>query len=233
MRTRSGPVSPHGSAWSARCASSEAATASHADVNTAMSPSPVIFTTRPPAPSTESRRIASWRSIAPFIASGKRSQSRVLDSRSAKTKVSGSGVASLTGAPIIVAPPHRHKAPGRARCPGAADRPVAGRAGRWEALARGRAEPHGARDARAAEPAIAVRVLLEVLLVVRLGVVERPGLGELRRDLAVAAGGEPRLVRRARFLGRAPLLLARPVDGGAVLRAGIVALAHPLRRIVA
>src|SRR5919109_725405 len=51
IRTRSGPVSRQGSVWSALCASSDAATASHGDENTAIRPSPVIFTTRPPAPS--------------------------------------------------------------------------------------------------------------------------------------------------------------------------------------
>ena len=45
-----------------------------------------------------------------------------------------------------------------------------------------------AADARAAEAAVAHRVLGQVLLVVALGVVERAGLGQLGRDLAVARG---------------------------------------------
>src|SRR5947207_172014 len=58
-----------------------------------------------------------------------------------------------------------------------------------------RLQPDRAGDTRAAEPAIAVRVLREVLLVVRLRVVERPRLGELRRDLAVARARELGAVR--------------------------------------
>ena len=45
---------------------------------------------------------------------------------------------------------------------------------------------HRTTHARAAEPAVAVRVRLEVLLVVVLGVVERAGLRYLRRDRSVA-----------------------------------------------
>ena len=47
-------------------------------------------------------------------------------------------------------------------------------------------QPDRAAHARAAEAAVAVRVLREVLLVVVLGVVERARLGDLGRDLAVA-----------------------------------------------
>src|SRR5664279_3941596 len=53
-------------------------------------------------------------------------------------------------------------------------------------LSSGRLEPDRAGDAGAAEPAVAVRHLREVLLVVVLGVVERPRRGDLGRDLAVA-----------------------------------------------
>src|SRR5439155_3896451 len=42
--------------------------------------------------------------------------------------------------------------------------------------------------------AVAVRVLREVLLVVVLGVVERAGRRDLGRDLAVAGGGQARLI---------------------------------------
>jgi hypothetical protein len=55
------------------------------------------LTTRPEERSTASARIASCRSIASFIASGNRSQSRVLDSRSVKTNVSVSGNGSVMG----------------------------------------------------------------------------------------------------------------------------------------
>src|SRR5712692_10343637 len=55
----------------------------------------------------------------------------------------------------------------------------------------GGARAHGARHASAAQSAVAAGVLGEVLLVVVLGVVERPGLGDLGGDLA-----QPRLVQR-------------------------------------
>ncbi len=57
-----------------------------------------------------------------------------------------------------------------------------------------RREPHWAAHASAAEPAVAVGVLPEVLLVVGLGVVERAGRSKLGRDVAVAGGVESRLV---------------------------------------
>ena len=66
-----------------------------------------------------------------------------------------------------------------------------------------------------------------------LGVVERPGLGDLGRDLAEARARQLLLEHRARRLGRLALRVGRPVDRGAVLRAGVVPLAHPLGRVVA
>src|SRR5438132_12251408 len=86
-----------------------------------------------------------------------------------------------------------------------------------------------AGDAGTAEPAVAVRVLREVLLVVRLGVVERPGRRDLGRDLAVAGALQLCLEHVARRLGGRALRVVGRVDRGAVLRAGVVALAHPLR----
>lgn len=88
MRTRNGPVSPHGSPCSPSCAAREAFTPAEADGKTAMRPSPVVLMTRPSECSTASRRIASCRSSAAFIAAGNRSHSRVLDSRSANRNVS-------------------------------------------------------------------------------------------------------------------------------------------------
>jgi len=64
-----------------------AVAASAALPNTAIMPSPVVFTTRPPDPSMAARRIASWRFSAIFMASGNRSQSCVLPSRSENRKV--------------------------------------------------------------------------------------------------------------------------------------------------
>src|SRR5215218_6017265 len=96
-----------------------------------------------------------------------------------------------------------------------------------------RAQTDRAGDAGAAEPAVAVRVLVEVLLVVRLGVVERSRGGDLGRDLAQPGVVERRLVAVARSLDHGALLFERVVDRGAVLGPEVVALAHALRRVVA
>src|SRR5205823_9397079 len=80
------------------------------------------------------------------------------------------------------------------------------------------AEPHRAGDAGAAQAAVAVRVLRQVLLVVVLGVVERAGRRDLGADRAVARVREDGLVRLARRLGGRTLLLALPVDRRAVPR---------------
>src|SRR5262249_17394477 len=90
-----------------------------------------------------------------------------------------------------------------------------------------------AGDARAAEPAVTVRVPCEVLLVVVLGVVEGAGFRDLGRDRAVTRAGESLLEAVARAERRVALGLARPVDGGAVLRADVVPLTHALGRVVA
>src|SRR4029079_18330625 len=84
----------------------------------------------------------------------------------------------------------------------------------------------------AAEAAVAVRVLRQVLLVVVLGVVEVVQRRDLGRDLAVDTAAESVLERRARRVGRLTLGVARRVDRRAVLGADIVALAHALGRIV-
>src|SRR5262249_49971492 len=93
-------------------------------------------------------------------------------------------------------------------------------------------DPPLARDAGARGPAVAARILGEVLLVIALGVVERRGWSDLRGDHAVPGTLERRLVRfaggeRGRLLG-----LAVRVDRRAVLRPDVVPLPHPLRRIV-
>src|SRR5215211_271867 len=95
-----------------------------------------------------------------------------------------------------------------------------------------RAEPDRARDAGAAQAAVAVRVLGQVLLVVGLGVVERAGGGDLGRDHAVTGRAQRRLVAVPRRLDRGALLVRAVVDGGAVLRADVIALAHALGRVV-
>src|SRR5206468_4896834 len=98
-------------------------------------------------------------------------------------------------------------------------------------LARG-CQPDRAGDAGAADPAVARRVPGEVLLVVRLGVEERPGFGDLGRDLAVAGTRQRLLVAGPRREHRLVLRRRGDEDGGAVLRADVVALAHALRRVV-
>src|SRR4029078_13143006 len=52
-------------------------------------------------------------------------------------------------------------------------------------------------------------------------------------DSAIAGGAEPLLEALARRLGGGPLRVGGHVDPGAVLRADVVALAHPLGRVVA
>jgi hypothetical protein len=84
----------------------------------------------------------------------------------------------------------------------------------------------------AGQAAIAERVLGQILLVVGLGEIERPGLGDLGGDAAATVGSERLLVGIPGAQRRGALGFGCPVDGRAVLRAGIVALAHALRRVV-
>src|SRR5215207_936349 len=72
-------------------------------------------------------------------------------------------------------------------------------------LLRPRAQPDGAGDAGAAQSAVAAGVLREVLLVVRLGVVERAGGSDLGHDLAQSGVVQRRLVAVARSLDRGAL----------------------------
>src|SRR5262249_10464351 len=89
-----------------------------------------------------------------------------------------------------------------------------------------------AGNSGAAEPAVAAGVLGEILLVVVLGEVELRRVEDLGGDLAVAGLGEALAEGLARGERRATLRVAVRVDGGAVLGADVVALAHPLGRIV-
>ncbi|CAB4910505.1 unannotated protein [freshwater metagenome] len=96
--------------------------------------------------------------------------------------------------------------------------------------------------------AVAVRDLVQVCLVVRLGVEERDlaadqgaaergrpraAVADLRRDRAVAGVGQRPAVVHLRRLGLLELLVRGRVDRGAVRRPHVVALAHALRRVVA
>ena len=93
-------------------------------------------------------------------------------------------------------------------------------------------QPDGAADAGAVVGAVAERVLHQVLLVVALGVVERPDRLDRRGDRPVAGVGQLLLERVPGRLGRRLLLLVGVVDRRPVLRADVVALPHPLRRVV-
>src|SRR5690606_37843519 len=103
------------------------------------------------------------------------------------------------------------------------------------AVSRPRDRPSARRAVRhpaAADAAVPARVLREILLVVVLRVVERLLAADLRRDPPEAARGELALVAVAaahRFV--APRIVA-DVDRRAILRADVVALPHPLRRVV-
>src|SRR5579872_5093828 len=78
-----------------------------------------------------------------------------------------------------------------------------------------------AGDAGAAQPAIAERVLGQILLVIVLGKIKRRRLADLGGDRAVAGAGEPRLVALARRLGGLLLLGRVGIDRRAVLGSDI------------
>src|SRR3954447_15242528 len=95
-----------------------------------------------------------------------------------------------------------------------------------------RVQADRAAHARPPEPAVAVGHLGQVLLVIVLGVEERPGVRDLGRDLAEPRGPESLAERRARALDGLALLWRRDVHRRAVLGPDVVALAHPLRGVV-
>src|SRR5207237_7204994 len=96
-----------------------------------------------------------------------------------------------------------------------------------------RTESGGTGHSGAAEAAVAARIPGEVLLVIVLGVIEGRLGGDLRRDPTVPGLRQRLLVLLARRFGGLLLRLAGRVDRGAILRADVVPLAHPLRGIVA
>src|SRR5579871_3426695 len=87
--------------------------------------------------------------------------------------------------------------------------------------------------AGAAEAAIAVRILGQILLMVVLGEIERRRLADFGGDRPHALSGERFVVGGFRGFGGGALLRRERVDAGTVLRADVVALAHALGRIVA
>src|SRR3954454_1351545 len=112
------------------------------------------------------------------------------------------------------------------RLPGATDRKGPGSSA-WLG-----GKPAGAADAGSADPAVATRVLRQVLLVVVLGVVERLVGLDLGRDLAIAGLHQLVAIRPQRLLGRFGLARVGQVDRRAVLRTDVVALTHALRRVM-
>src|SRR6185437_9319414 len=84
----------------------------------------------------------------------------------------------------------------------------------------------------AAQPAVATGVLRQILLMIVLGVKEPGRVTDFRGDGAVSGGGEPGLIRAPGNLGCIPLCLVGHVNRGAVLRADVASLPHPLRGVV-
>src|SRR5580692_6040299 len=89
----------------------------------------------------------------------------------------------------------------------------------------GRKNANRAAHAGAVVGAVAVRHLVQVLLVVVLGEVELAGRNDLGRDLAVAVLRQLLAVLGCRPLRGLPLCLTLVEDDGPVLAAGVVALA--------
>src|SRR5262249_39903845 len=108
------------------------------------------------------------------------------------------------------------------------------RVGSRPRLARGLdvGEARRALDAGAAQPAIAPRVLCEILLMIVLGVVELGRFHDLRRDRAITRRAQQALVRVGGAECGTALLVSVVVDAGAILRADVIALPHALGGIV-
>ena len=100
----------------------------------------------------------------------------------------------------------------------------------WVSAAAASPSPIGHATPGAAEPAVAIGVLGEVLLVVVLGVVERARGRSVVSAVAGRTRAGPDSV--ALRLGQPLLRDRRGVDPRAVLGAGVVALAHALGRVV-
>src|SRR6185312_14003305 len=88
------------------------------------------------------------------------------------------------------------------------------------------------RNSSAFQPAITIRILRKILLVIILGIIELRRVLNFRRDRAHPAGGESFLVGALGVLGGLALLGVGDVDSRAVLRADVVLLSHALRGIV-
>src|SRR5687767_12587097 len=82
-----------------------------------------------------------------------------------------------------------------------------------------------ADNARTANPAIAMGVLGQVLLVIGFGEIKRSGLRNLRGDGAIALRRQRLLVGCLRVHNGVPLCRRIPVDRRTVLRSRVIALA--------
>src|SRR3984957_11912219 len=89
------------------------------------------------------------------------------------------------------------------------------------------------RPPGAAEPAIAGRVLGQILLMIVLGEIELAGRPDLRGDGAETFCLQRLLVGDPRCVSGFALGIAGGVDRGTILGSDVVALAHPLGRVVA
>ena len=130
------------------------------------------------------------------------------------------------------APAAKEAEPGAALLAGVSRRGRSKRFSRPSASVGGDLGRDRAGDAGAGEPAIAARVLGEVLLVIVLGKIKRRRVGDLGRDRAVAGAVEPRLKGLARRFGGVALRRREGVDRRTVLGSDIVPLAHALGRVV-
>src|SRR5580692_12750499 len=90
-----------------------------------------------------------------------------------------------------------------------------------------------AAHAGAAEAAITLRILGEVLLMIVLGKIERRRVDDLGSDRAHALRVERLGIGRLRGFRGGALRRRKYIDAGAVLGADVVALAHALGRVVA
>src|SRR5688572_10605807 len=87
-------------------------------------------------------------------------------------------------------------------------------------------------NSASAQPAITVRILRQVLLVIFLRVVELRRLADFGGDRGAMRLAERFLVAALALFRRLLLRVGGEVDGRAVLRADVIALAHALGRIV-
>src|SRR5579875_1095075 len=85
-----------------------------------------------------------------------------------------------------------------------------------------------AGDAGSGQPTVAIRHLVQVLLVVVLGIVEGTERFDLGRNLVVAGALQLGVVGLLGRLGDAPLLIVGVEDGRAILGADVAALTHAL-----